>query len=165
MGDPTLRSMLAYWIKQHKDAERERDEALADGKKWFRRAKLAAQKGEAAMADEARRRALEAKERHDKAKLRIEVIEMERDVLKSGQKAPDASFKEAMRRSQHAAEEFKKLGIDPGFAFVEDLGEEVETESALDRLRGRMQADQEPDELVDGDDDRFESIGEAPEED
>ena len=64
--------------------------------------------------------------------------------IKEGRRAPDESFREAMRRANHAAAEFRKMGIDPEWAHVEDVADDLQNDAALDSLRDRMRHDSAP---------------------
>lgn len=143
--DRSIEPLLAYWIAQQKLAERDRDAALADGKTWFKRAKLALSAGRMDLASEAKAEALRARERHDRAVLRLEVIAAERDVLRATRDVGGAiaeAAAEARRRREHAMAEFQLLGIDPGFPLeVPELAEVTDEDAVLDRLRDRMARD------------------------
>lgn len=139
--DRSLQPLLAYWITQQKEAERARDKALADGKAWFRRAKLALDAGKPEMASEAKGHALDARDRYERARLRLEIIAAERDVLRSTRGTINEAADRARERRQHAMAEFQRLGIDPGFAIdVPDVVASSDDEVLL-RLQERMRLD------------------------
>lgn len=139
--DPSVRPLLTYWIKEQKLAERAVEAAKEDGEKWFRRAKLAMKAGRDDMAVQAKQKALEAKEAWQKARLRLDLVKTERELLSGDIGLDVEGFKAAERRRSHIAAEFQKMGIDPGFAALEDGHEELESIDVLDRLRDRMRAD------------------------
>jgi hypothetical protein len=139
--DPSVRPLLTYWIKEQKLAERAVEAAKADGEKWFRRAKLAMQADRPDMAIEAKQKALEARDAWQKARLRLDLVTTERELLSGDIGLDVEGFKAAERRRAHIASEFQKMGIDPGFAALEDAHEELEADDVLARLRDRMRAD------------------------
>lgn len=139
--DPSLRPLLTYWIKEQKLAERAVEAAKEDGEKWFRRAKLAMKAGREDMAVEAKQKAFEAREAWQKARLRLDLVTTERELLSGDVGLDVEGFKAAERRRAHIATEFQKMGIDPGFAALEDAHEDLEADDVLARLRDRMRAD------------------------
>lgn len=141
--DPSVKPLLEYWIRQQKEAERHRDRALADGKLWFNRAKLALSVGRMEMASEAKGRALEARERYERARLRLEIIATERELLRTDPANLLDVAAAARERRQHAMHEFQRLGIDPGFALdvPDPLADAAGDGAVLQRLRERMNAD------------------------
>ena len=104
--------LLGYWIAQQRLAERHRDAAYADVQLWFKRLKLARQAGDDRLAQEAATRAEEARDRFELAGRRIQSAEVELAAVRKTAQAPDrTAITEALRRSQHAIQEFQKLGI------------------------------------------------------
>lgn len=137
------RALLTHWIAQQKAAERALEEARADGKKWFQRAKLAKEQGRLDLVEPARQRALEARERYEKAARLLAEATAEREAAANEarelkQRKP---FDDAQRRAEHAKGEFAKLGIDPEFAALE-----TETEAAI-RAAEEELADRDDDAL------------------
>lgn len=122
------RAVLAHWIAQQKIAERALEEARADGKKWFQRAKLAKEQGRLDLVEPARQQALEARERFEKAARLLAEAKQERETAaKEAREVKNRQpFEDAQRRAEHAKGEFAKLGIDPEFAALE-----TETEAAI----------------------------------
>ncbi len=133
------RALLAHWIKQEKEAERARDEALEEGSRWFRRARLARDAGDEELAARAREKVSEARQKHDEAIRRLNEAKSERDALRSGRvhEVGDAE----LARSSQIKENFRELGIDPTEAEIDDVASEVAAGDALARLRARMGAD------------------------
>jgi hypothetical protein len=104
--------LLGYWIAQQRLAERQRDAAYADLQLWFKRLKLARQAGDEKLAQAAATRAEEARDRYELAGRRVQSAQVELAEVRRVAQAPDRSaFNEALRRSQHAIQEFQKLGI------------------------------------------------------
>jgi len=140
--DPSIRPLLAYWIRQEKQQERDVERAKEDVATWLRRAKLALAKNDVALATEARQHAIEARDKLRRAEVRLEMIKTERELVReSGRGARDEAFRAAERRANHAMQEFAKLGINAEFALLADEGAQMETEDTLSRLRRRMEAD------------------------
>lgn len=104
--------LLGYWIAQQRLAERQRDAAYADVQLWFKRLKLARQAGDEKLAQAAATRAEEARDRFELAGRRVQSAQVELAEVRRVAQAPDRSaFNEALRRSQHAIQEFQKMGI------------------------------------------------------
>ncbi|MBU6162250.1 MAG: hypothetical protein KGO50_14130 [Myxococcales bacterium] len=104
--------LLGYWIAQQRLAERHRDAAYADVQLWFKRLKLARQAGDERLMREAAARAEEARDRFELAGRRVKSAEVELAAVRATAQAPDrTAITEALRRSQHAIQEFQKLGI------------------------------------------------------
>ncbi len=104
--------LLGYWIAQQRLAERQRDAAHADVQLWFRRLKLARQAQDDRLVQEAVVRAEDARDRFELAARRLKSAEAELAEVRRTAQAPDrTAVTEALRRSQHAIQEFQKLGI------------------------------------------------------
>jgi molecular chaperone GrpE (heat shock protein) len=138
-ADASLKPLLTFFITQRRKLERERDAALDEGKKWFRRIKVAEQAGQPELAEAARAKFVEARQAHDEVARKLDVLAMERDVMLSTTPRVDAEYEAIRRRTIHAMEEFRKIGIDPQFAGLDVSAVEAEADEALVRLRGRME--------------------------
>lgn len=116
-------ALLAHWLAQHKTTARERDEAKDALETWFKRAKLALDKGELELARAAKDKAAEAREAYRVATARLVEIDTELSRVRGELAAPDTGDSlAAHERAAQAAEEFRKLGIDPRFAAMEEAG-------------------------------------------
>lgn len=152
--DESYRPLLAYWIRQQKDAERDLQRHRDDVQRWFKRAKLAADKGEIELAAIARDQFDQSRQAFQKAEARIMVIQHEREMVRQAAQTTTAMFRDASRRTNHALEEFAKLGIDPNFALLEQQvatgglpaapPPPLDEREVLRRLEARMRADATP---------------------
>lgn len=142
MIDDSNKALLTFFIAERRKLERRRDEALEEGKKWFRRIKVAENAGQAELAEAARAKFDEARQAHAEHVHKLEVLAMEREVMLSTTPRTDPEYEAIKRRTLHAMEEFRKMGIEPQFARVEIDAVEAEAEDALARLRGRMEGGQ-----------------------
>lgn len=142
MVQPGDREILAFWLKQKREAERTLDETLEEGRTWFRRAKLAAEEGRNDLAAQARDRAMRARDRHRAAELRIQEADVEIARLKED--AAGTGPSPAAIRAQQIRENFEAMGVDIAAAELDELGESVQAEDALRALRERMNKDSDP---------------------
>ncbi len=142
-----LHAMLSHWLAQKKTTEREHEEADEEFKKWFRRARLALDQGEADLARSAKTAADEAHTRRHRAAARLAQIEDEVQRVRELAAQPDTElFEEARRRAEHAIAEFRKLGVDGRFAALDDAAR------AADEAGGaaaRPSIDEEAEALLD----------------
>lgn len=140
--DTSILPLLSYWVKEQKLAERDKEQALEDGKTWLRRARLAMQKGEEELASLASEQAFAARERFRKAEARLFVIEHEKELLKAGARDFSSVYREASRKVEHMKGEFEKLGIHLEFAALEfPVDRDLSEREVLQRLRTRMESD------------------------
>lgn len=155
-------ALLAHWIAQKKLADRELEEAEGELDLWFGRATLALNKGEVTLARAAKDRADDAELRVRSAAARCREVEAELRGARETRADPSQDeAADARIRAQHAAEEFKKLGIDPQFAELEARAQsgqlrgpdggasEVQGEDVSERGAERRRALDEADELLD----------------
>jgi hypothetical protein len=132
------RSLLAHWLKRQKQVMREKEEALEEGKMWFKRAKLAHDKGERELAQKAHERAAEAKRKHDKSLRELESIAMELETLRSSASDSTATDSGAAARAEQITENFERMGIDTDMAALENMAERADADQALSNLRNRL---------------------------
>jgi hypothetical protein len=132
------RSLLAHWLKRQKQVMREKEEALEEGKTWFKRAKLAHEKGERELAHKAHQRAADAKRKHDKALRELERIAMELETLRSSASDSPVSDSGAAARAEQITQNFERMGIDTDMAALESLAERADADQALSNLRNRL---------------------------
>lgn len=119
--DPGLRGMMAALLAQQKEAERDRDRAVADGKLWLRRVQLAMSRGDVELAGAARDKALEARDRHTDALKRLQEVDVRKSALRreargEGEPAPEVV------RAQATIEAFRAMGIHPEFEALRRSG-------------------------------------------
>lgn len=114
--DRSLRPLLAFWIREIKMQERAIERAREDGEKWFRRAKLALDAGKMDMASYAKEQAVEARDRFEKAKVKLAWAQSEKDLVRLESDRSNPVFEQAQKRAEHTLEEFRRIGIDPEFA-------------------------------------------------
>ena len=146
-------AVLKHWITQYKLAEKALEQARADGQKWFKRAKLAKEQGRLELVEPAKQQALEARERYEKAAIRLAEADIQRRAALEEAKSAraQATFNQAQQRAEQTAASFSELGIDPAFAGLEAEAErtldsdsspepELDDDDALRRLRGNVQA-------------------------
>ena len=141
MADDGLHGMMVYWVKREREVRKKKDVAFEDAKKWFKRAKLAADRGETEMAAEAKQNVRNAKLRFEQAELLLEEIEREKEELRRDKERGTGI---ELKRANHLLNQFKEMGIDGRFEALNDPSassepiKSPETMSALDRLRARM---------------------------
>lgn len=136
--------MMTYWLLREKEAAKKRKQAMDDGKKWFRRARLAAQEGRTELAREAKLRALQAKDAYDNAVRALELIEMEKDVLRRQQAGLEID-RSGLERAEQIKRNFEAIGIDTTAAELDSLAERTDSDIAFARLRQNANAGLEPD--------------------
>lgn len=158
------RSLLAHWLKQQKQEIRKKDEALETGKLWFGRARLAAKEGKQQLAQEAHKRASEAKQAHDKAVRQLESIAMELDTLRGSVTRTEPIDSGAAARAEQIQQNFSAIGIDSGEAELNELANRSGAERALGRLRQSLNGpkDNSGDALEAFDDDRADISSSIP---
>lgn len=136
------RELLAHWLRQKREAERELEETLENGQTWFRRAKLAAEQGRDDLAVQARDRALAARDAHRAAEKRLQEAEVEIARIKGDGTTPESTA--ALLRAQQIRENFEAMGVDVAAGEFEELSDAVEAEDALRALRERMKDETNP---------------------
>ncbi|MCB9508297.1 MAG: hypothetical protein H6697_11620 [Myxococcales bacterium] len=116
-----LRVLLAHWLKQKKVAEREQAEARATLDRWFKRARLALDRGETELARAAKDQAREAQLSMIAAAGRVEEADRELATLREEGHNPGLDhFEAAQARARHANEQFAELGIDSRYAVLRE---------------------------------------------
>ncbi len=137
MADRGLHALMVYWVKREKELQKARQKALDDGKTWFRRAKLALQKGRLDLAKEAKQRAEKAQFDFKEAERLLKEVESEKIKLQYESQAPTG---EEVMRSHRLLADFKEMGIDPEFEELERAFES-DKQDALEQLRARMRSE------------------------
>lgn len=104
--------MLKHWLTQRKLTERESDEARATLDRWYKRARLALDKGDVELARVAKDNAAQAAEAVRRHSAQLDQIDLELMALRSEAWKPSSdAFDAAQERVRHAAEQFAALGI------------------------------------------------------
>lgn len=147
----TYKDVLAHWIAQQKSAERACEEAKDEGELWFKRAKFAMEQGRMDLASQAKERAILARDRYERAARHLAEVSAERERIanEAREAGKDTRYVQATERANATADAFRKLGVDPAFAALEEQSERGaldalaapihdENDAALDRLRERM---------------------------
>jgi hypothetical protein len=111
MDRRAMASQLAFWLAQQRTQERLLDQARQDASQWARRLKLAREAGDERLMQAALERAEEARDRYNRADLRLKEAVREAAALRQTPLTDTTAFASAIERSRQAMESFEQLGI------------------------------------------------------
>lgn len=139
------RELMAYWVRERNTAQREVEEARQQADLWLRRVELARGAARGDMADEAERRALDARHRWDAAEARLQEALLQIEAVRRQARQPSD---DGLRRAAATMEQFRAMGVDPARAEFDALEREARAEAFIARVREEGTAHRE-DEAAD----------------
>lgn len=115
--DPVLHAEMALLVQREKKLEEERKTLLEEITLWRRRVELAKEKGMTDLAKEASERVKQLAERGRAVDLELDVIEMDKSMLRKQSRRPDGR---EVERAEALLESFRQGGlVDPDEASLE----------------------------------------------
>ncbi len=115
--DPVLHAEMALLVQREKKLEEERKALLEEITLWRRRVELAKDKGMTDLAGEASERVKQLAERGRAVDLELDVIEMDKSMLRKQSRRPDGR---EVERAEALLESFRQGGlVDPDEASLE----------------------------------------------
>lgn len=115
--DPVLHAEMALLVQREKKLEEERKALLEEITLWRRRVELAKEKGMTDLAREASERVNQLAERGRAVDLELDVIEMDKSMLRKQSRRPDGR---EVERAEALLESFRQGGlVDPDEASLE----------------------------------------------
>ncbi len=115
--DPLIHAEMALLVQREKKLEQEKAALLEEMSVWGRRVELAKTRGMAELAQEASERVKQISERGRAVSLELEVIEMEKSILRKENRRPDGK---EVARAEALLESFRQSGlVDPEEASLE----------------------------------------------
>lgn len=115
--DPVLHAEMALLVQREKKLEEERKTLLEEITLWRRRVELAKDKGMTDLAGEASERVKQLAERGRAVDLELDVIEMDKSMLRKQSRRPDGR---EVERAEALLESFRQGGlVDPDEASLE----------------------------------------------
>ncbi len=115
--DPLIHAEMSLLVQREKKLEEEKAVLVEEMSVWKRRVELAKTKGMTELAQEAGARLVQTSERGRAVSLELEVIEMEKSILRKESRRPDGK---EVARAEALLESFRQSGlVDPEEASLE----------------------------------------------
>lgn len=115
--DPLIHAEMSLLVQREKKLEQEKAALLEEVTLWRRRVELAKSKGLTDLAQEASERVVQISERGRAVNLELDVIEMEKSILRKENRRPDG---QEVARAEALLESFRQSGlVDPEEASLE----------------------------------------------
>jgi hypothetical protein len=111
MDRKSLAEQLAFWLTQQRIQDRARTAARKDAERWMKRMQLARRENQPELMASAVAQAEQARDQFQLANTRYNEATAEAAALRNTPPTDNAAFAAAIERSQHAMQEFEKLGL------------------------------------------------------
>lgn len=131
--DPVIHAHMTYLVQREKRAHEDAQKLEEDIALWKKRVGLATERGETALAKQARERALELIAKRRALQTQLDLIAGEKDILRRESRRPDGHevdyAEELLRRWQESGL------VDPDEAALDEEFDQLNAEQALAELR------------------------------
>ena len=133
--DDSERAAMQGLLMEQKRLEGVLSEADDDIALWSTRVKLATQHGEEALAQECRTRLARAEAAAAEARLQLEHLQNEKDILRHGAHRPEGTQTD---QAEALLENFRAMGVHPEEQELKEITREQEAGDMLAALKARM---------------------------
>ncbi|MBA2661711.1 MAG: hypothetical protein H0U74_05410 [Bradymonadaceae bacterium] len=130
--DAVIREEMTLLVQREKKLEQEKQSLENELPTWQQRVRLAEEKGISELADQARERFVQLRARHKEVGFELEVIAMDKSVLRRRSRQPSG---QEVERAEALLESFRQSGlVDPDEAALESEFRELQKAEDLSKV-------------------------------